>query len=143
MARKLAWIIGGLCVIAVSFFVTTYLLNEVEGPATPPPVIVASGPCADTNRIQLPRPFSPWGGFAFGADIARFNDGSDFVDNGTRSKLVLCEDGKPLGPPHSLHEDIRQKGLGRYSHWGKDLVFASSDNSNPNLNDRSYWIIEH
>ena len=143
MARKLAWIIGGLCVIALSFLVTTYLLNEVESPATPPPAIVASGPCADANRIQLPRPFSPWGGFAFAADIARFNDGSDSEDNITRSKLVLCEDGKPLGPPHSLHDDIRQKGLGRYSHWGKDVVFASSDNSNPNLNDRSYWIVGH
>ena len=143
MARNLLRVIGGLCVIAVSFLVTTYLLNDFESPATPPPVIAASGPCADANRILLPRPFSAWGGFAFGADIPRFNDDSDSEDNSTRSKLVLCEDGKPLGPPHSMHDDVRQKGLGRYSHWGKDVVFASSDNSDPNLNSRSYWIVDH
>jgi hypothetical protein len=56
----------------------------------------------------------------------------------TQSKLQLYENGKALGPAHSLHTDIRKFGKGRFSHWGNSLIFSSSDNSNPKTNGRSY-----
>src|SRR5689334_1020772 len=46
----------------------------------------------------------------------------------TRSSLVLTEDSRALGPPHSLHETIRTRGMGAFSHWGADIIFSSSDN---------------
>src|SRR5262249_22979204 len=52
---------------------------------------------------------------------------SDGLGAPTASKLQLFEDGRLLGPAHALHEDIRQKGGGRYSHWGASLYFSSSD----------------
>src|SRR5205823_12565958 len=42
---------------------------------------------------------------------------ADDLANPRRSPLILYEDGRPLGPPHSLHDHIRQLGEGRYSHW--------------------------
>jgi hypothetical protein len=41
---------------------------------------------------------------------------SDTVDASMRSALVLCDNGRPLGPAHSLHTDIERSGQGRFSH---------------------------
>jgi MoaA/NifB/PqqE/SkfB family radical SAM enzyme len=57
-----------------------------------------------------------------------------------RSPLVLLEDGRPLGPPHSAHDDIRTVGLGCYSHWQAHLYFSTSDGSNPQCNGRTYEL---
>ncbi|MBF0495588.1 MAG: class I SAM-dependent methyltransferase [Deltaproteobacteria bacterium] len=57
------------------------------------------------------------------------------------SPLTLFENGQELGPPHMLHDEIRQKGGGAYSHWGEWLYFSSSDNSDPNRNGRTYWTL--
>lgn len=72
--------------------------------------------------------------------IARFDLGREGDrESGGRSDLVLLEDGRPLGPPHSLHADIRNLGAGRYSHWTRDsLYFSASDNSDPRRNGRRY-----
>jgi hypothetical protein len=59
--------------------------------------------------------------------------------DGDRS-TKLTENGRPLGPGGALHDDIRQMGQGRYSHWGNSLYFAASDNSNPNTNGRRYIL---
>jgi len=58
------------------------------------------------------------------------------------SSLKLFENGKPLGPAHSLHDDIRNVGLGRYSHWSGYIYFSSSDNSDPRSNGRMYLFME-
>lgn len=52
----------------------------------------------------------------------------------------LFENGNPLGPADSNHDDIRAKGKGRYSHWSENLYFSSYDNSDPRTNGRSYTI---
>jgi hypothetical protein len=57
------------------------------------------------------------------------------------SRLVLLEDGTLLGPPHQMHDVIRNKGMGRFSHWGNGLYFSSSDNSDPRRNGRVYTVI--
>jgi hypothetical protein len=138
---RLTWIIGALGTVAASFFITLYILDQFQEstPAKPQPIAV--GTCGGPNPFHLSAPYDPFGGFAFTANAPKFHDDSDSMDNGSRSHLVLCEDGHPLGPPHSMHDDIRQKGLGRYSHWGDDVEFSASDNSNPNTNGRTYWVI--
>jgi hypothetical protein len=59
---------------------------------------------------------------------------------GNSSPLVLLESGRELGPAHTQHADIRERGEGRFSHWHGYLWFASSDNSNPQINGRRYAI---
>lgn len=59
-------------------------------------------------------------------------------DANGESGLRLYEDGKVLGLPHSLHDDIRQTGGGRYSHWNEYVYFSASDNSDPRTNGRTY-----
>jgi hypothetical protein len=64
----------------------------------------------------------------------------DASNSPVRSKLTLFENGVPLGPAHSLHQEIRQRGLGRYSHWGNSVIFSTSDRSDPRSNGRTYAI---
>jgi radical SAM protein with 4Fe4S-binding SPASM domain len=54
------------------------------------------------------------------------------------SRLRLYEDGTLLGPPYANHLVIRDRGRGRYSHWGTQLLFSSSDNTDPRTNGRQY-----
>ncbi len=56
------------------------------------------------------------------------------------SSLLLLENGQPLGPAHSAHADIREKGGGRYSHWNTTIYFSASDNTDPNTNGRAYGM---
>jgi hypothetical protein len=63
-------------------------------------------------------------------------------DRESSSCLVLFEDGRALGPGHAPHEQIRQRGSGRYSHWGCQVYFSSSDNSDPRSNGRVYCVEE-
>jgi len=54
------------------------------------------------------------------------------------SDLLLLEDGRPLGPLNWPHALIAAEGQGAYSHWGRSLVFSTSDNSSPLANGRCY-----
>lgn len=58
-----------------------------------------------------------------------------------RSRLVLLEDGRPLGPAHALHDEVRALGAGRYSHWGRRLLFSTSDGTDPRTNGRTYSLV--
>lgn len=60
---------------------------------------------------------------------------------GPRSPLILCEDFKRLGPPHSELADVKNLGGGRYRHFERDLFFSSSDGSSPLTNGRTYFAI--
>jgi SAM-dependent methyltransferase len=59
------------------------------------------------------------------------------------SPLRLFENGLELGPPHTLHSEIRVQGGGRFSHWGHSLYFSTSDGSDPCRNRRVYTISDH
>ena len=65
---------------------------------------------------------------------------TDSMRSPTSSNLVLFEDGRALGPPHSLHAEIRESGRGRYSHWDGSLIFSSSDGTDPRINGRVYSL---
>jgi hypothetical protein len=58
------------------------------------------------------------------------------------SGLVVAEDGRALPHAHAAHEDIRRLGGGRYSHWGAQVYFSSSDGSDPRTNGRRYTVEE-
>ena len=51
---------------------------------------------------------------------------------------MVFEDGLMLGLAHASHDHIRRFGRGRFSHWGNQVIFSTSDNSDPNTNGRSY-----
>jgi hypothetical protein len=59
-----------------------------------------------------------------------------------RSPVMIYEEGKPLGPPHSNFADISKLGRGRFTDWiGQGLIFSTSDGSDPNSNGRRYWAV--
>lgn len=65
----------------------------------------------------------------------------DALHRQCRSRLQVLEDGSHLGPGHSLHDEIRGRGFGRYSHWHRELFFSASDNSDPRDNGRTYQLV--
>jgi hypothetical protein len=94
--------------------------------------------------VRLARPYAKIqpDGFAFIGRASTLRGLADTPDAPERSPAMLYEDGKPLGPPHSVHADIWKFGLGRFSHWSNTgFIFSSSDNSDPNLNGRKYWAV--
>ena len=81
---------------------------------------------AYTSRIHAPFPYAlP----------------SDGPVAGNRSTLQIFENGKPLGPPHALHQAIRDQGKGAFSHYADTLRFSSSDGTDPRTNGYTYIAI--
>jgi len=102
---------------------------------------VAYPQCPSGERIEMRRPFTANGGASYYAnmpDIARISDDPGHLE---RSPIVICEENRMIGPAHAIHGEILRWGRGRFSHWGDDLVFSASDNSDPNANGRSYLVI--
>ncbi|RZL51224.1 MAG: pectate lyase [Pedobacter sp.] len=77
------------------------------------------------------------GGYAYKLSNALSTSG-DSNSQPKLSTLRLFENGIELNPAHSLHQDIRDLGKGRFSHWGNTLYFSASDNTNPLTNGRKY-----
>ena len=130
-------IAGGLAVFVVSFSVTLYLIDHNYAGWSG---LGSSTNACTSSRTVLKRPFGTDTGFAFQVNLNQFKDAADTNEFPARSKLILCEDGIPLGPSHSMHADIRTRGMGRYSHWYEALWFSASDNSNPQTNKREYAV---
>src|SRR5215203_2090789 len=97
--------------------------------------------CPDGERIRMPPPFSFNGGYSYVTGLPELKQVADLIGEGDRSPLVICENDRQMGPAHSLHKDIEERGRGRFSHWSTDLLFSTSDNSDPNTNGRSYLAI--
>lgn len=62
-----------------------------------------------------------------------------------RSDLRVFEEQKngellEMRPAHSSHAKIREVGLGNFSHWKRQLYFSTSDNTDPILNSRKYFV---
>ena len=91
------------------------------------------------EEVLDPQRMSPERGFLYQCWIT---NGAPSDQGGGRSRLVLLEDGTPLPFPHTSHAEIREKGMGRYSHWGAQrLWFSTSDNSDPRANGREYRAV--
>jgi 2-polyprenyl-3-methyl-5-hydroxy-6-metoxy-1,4-benzoquinol methylase len=97
---------------------------------------VASG-----NVEKLDRPYQHYSGHMFGVTRPEL---WQLADNATSSNdsspLFIFEDKKQLTLPHSIHADIVKFGGGRFSHWGREILFSSSDNSDPRSNGRLYEL---
>jgi hypothetical protein len=93
------------------------------------------------SGVVLEKPFEKQGDHAFIALMPNLAHMADDSNNPRRSRSLLCENGEPIGTPHSIHEDIRSGGAGRFSHWERWLIFSTSDNSDPNTNDRQYTLV--
>jgi SAM-dependent methyltransferase len=92
--------------------------------------------------MRLSLPFVKEGEYCWIADLPRDKHWqSDTQEYPRRSNLLLFEDELEIGPSHALHENIREIGRGRFSHWDNQLYFSSSDNSNPEINGRQYMVV--
>src|SRR5215469_12372079 len=100
------------------------LLKKISGSLTQP-------------KKKLSGPFRHEGGFNWLVMTAKAK-GGDTVENRFTSTLCLYEDGRPMMAPHQPHDCIRLAGQGRYSHWGREIWFSTSDGSDPNVNGREY-----
>jgi len=99
-------------------------------PAPPPPQPVIAG------TINVARAIHETGNAYWVAqDFGITGDSSQAL---SASTLRIFENGKELGPAHTPHATIRQLGGGRFSHWGNELYFSASDNTNPLTNGRTY-----
>jgi hypothetical protein len=105
---------------------------------------VAALSAADLARLEpvatLTSSVAHQAGFCYVCPVTGETGPSDKSTDGRRSELILLEDGRPLTRRHSVHADIRALGAGRYSHWGEQLYFSASDNSDPNANGRRYEL---
>lgn len=90
---------------------------------------------------SLAPPFRRAGAVGWIADLpAELHDLTDTNAEPYRSRLRLLEDGRPLGPPHCVHETIERLGRGRYSFWDTVVYFSSADNTDPNINGQAYAV---
>ncbi|GJM21731.1 MAG: hypothetical protein DHS20C15_16460 [Planctomycetota bacterium] len=97
---------------------------------------VSAASAQDVFEFALQRPFTSNGGAAFFTSVPEGWRSDDM--SASASRLELFEDGVALGPAHASHQEIRDAGAGRYSHWSGGLYFSSSDGSDPNANGREY-----
>jgi FkbM family methyltransferase len=93
------------------------------------------------KRVVLNRPYQKEIGFSWAIRLEDLKLSADDGEHLTRSALLLYEDDELLQPAHAMHDDIRNLGAGRYSHWNEELYFSTSDGSDPNTNGRVYRII--
>ncbi|MET3908971.1 hypothetical protein ABID59_003317 [Bradyrhizobium sp. S3.3.6] len=120
-------------------------------PATVALIIVHLGLCGllwftpEASYSIAPSQIQPEIGQAYYADteygtgrVYRFS--SDSPETPTASSLLVFEDGRAIGPPHSAHDDVRRKGGGRFSHWGARIIFSTTDGTDPRSNGRTYSV---
>jgi hypothetical protein len=93
------------------------------------------------SGVRLEKPFEKQGEYGFVALLPNLAPSADDSKNPRRSRALMCENNELIGTPHSIHDDIRSEGLGRFSHWERWLVFSTSDNSDANSNDREYTLV--
>ena len=68
----------------------------------------------------------------------------DTASDPLKSRLVMFENGRPLRQRHEHHSTIVRTGRGAYSHWERHILFSTSDNTDPNENQRIYsYVIDH
>jgi hypothetical protein len=129
--------LGALARSQVASCVAWVAILTVAVLSVAPPRVVASW--LAPREIRLAPPYLYLEGAAYTA-TAPAGLASDNAVNPRASVVLLLEDGMPLAPPHSLNLDVEQTGHGAYNHWGQQITFSTSDNSDPNTNGRVYSI---
>lgn len=116
-------------------------------------ILAAAAALSYCFPLNVARPIAtataaPWNGHAYVVPVSEYLPEAatclevepDSSERPSGSRLRLLEEGKPIGAPHSYHVEIGEKGAGRYSHWGNQLLFSASDNSDPRTNGRAYAV---
>lgn len=93
---------------------------------------------AKETAEHLQPPFVHRRGHAWFARLERHIEECDTAEYPRRSRLMLYEDGVPMGFAHAPHAQIESHGGSRYSHWNDHILFSTTDNSDPNSNGRRY-----
>jgi hypothetical protein len=75
------------------------------------------------------------------ASLFRRNADTENSQSGSRARLF--ENAVSLQPAHSVHNEIRTSGQGRFSDWDGTLYFSTSDNTDPRVNGRQYELRDH
>jgi hypothetical protein len=140
-----AAIIGGAGLVIALLLVSEPWLALMSGPGTGKNARFAEPQldlCKMGQGLNLLPPFGKLGSYGYVTLVSTFAaQSADSVDHPQRSTAVLCENNKPVGNPHSLHDEIAEKGGGRYSHWQGAVYFSTVDGSDPNSNGRSYTLV--
>ncbi len=93
------------------------------------------------RRLEILRPpFEVRAGHARACRLEAHRENADSALAPRRSRVMLYEDGIPVGFAHQPHRHIEAHGGGRYSHWEDSLIFSATDGSDPNSNGREYSI---
>ena len=66
---------------------------------------------------------------------------ADNLNDPARSRVYVFEDGRQLPQPHSTHDDIANKGEGRFSHWQSDIQFSSMAGGDPNDKREAFLLV--
>ena len=108
-------------------------------------VQVPESTCDEESQLDLDYPLNssdimPESGHAWFVDLSKIPIKGDTSEKPEQSKFVLWEDDVRLHPAHCLHGQIREYGRGAFSHWGKTLLFSTTDNSDPRYNGHQYRL---
>ena len=133
-----AKIICAAAAIAAYFAAATWLKSSFDDPRPQGRIVV-----------QLLPPYDRVGGLAFrplltpGASALITGLGDDpAVEDDRRSPLVLYENKTLISRGHSTFADIANTGSGHLAYWTTgELIFSSSDKTDPNRNGRFYWAV--
>jgi hypothetical protein len=125
--------------ISKVYYKLLFAPNEKDDENVSSEIITENENVSLTKEIILnPMNIKHENGYAWQVDLSEFNLQGDSIEFPQNSLFRLFENDRKLAPPHWLHDYIRQYGKGAYSHWGKQLLFSTSDNSNPCENNRKY-----
>lgn len=136
---QLFWrLFGCVGIFALSFFVTLELLKYFDVSSNTS--CAGAACCPKGQTIVLAPPLSQLEGYAYKVLVPELSDLGDMAGS-TRSPAVICEGDHVMGPGHTPFAEVVQKGFGRFSHYNNQVVFSSSDNTDPNSNGRQYKIV--
>ena len=95
---------------------------------------------AGLSFVELTGPFVAAQGHAWTASLPAYLVAVNRNPGGTSQRLMLHENDVPFGFEGAPPSHIRAHGGSRYCAIDGDLLFSTSDNSNPNTNGRSYTV---
>src|SRR5262249_778599 len=141
MRRLLLRLLIYACVVIASFFVSLDVLDYFDASSGSNCAAGASC-CPNGQASDLSPPFSQsqLEGYAYKVSIPQLSGVAD-TERGLFSPTVVCEGNHQMGPAHTPIVEIIQKGGGRFIHYNDNVVFSSSDNTDPNSSGRRYRIV--
>jgi hypothetical protein len=126
--------VGGLGILIISFFMSLAILAYFDIPHVTPT-------CPVGKRIVLDKPYPLFGAHGYKLSMPSLTSIGDTDAEMFRSPVVICEDGRVMGPAHIPYAEVAKSGLGRFSNYRGEIVFSSADNTDPNTNGRQYVVV--